>query len=192
MNSTIKHVVLILCFASSLYAEAPQIAIKCSIGKDSKALSLAEAVAQQNSAVQIKIVEELRFPIKWSLPKKFNNSEGEIGYTTSGPLEFDRVDSGWTINCRAESIEGGLIRVSGTVTFTEPEFKQAVFGEHSSPVKLTDGKTTVTVPNESLSAIVHSSSTPFQVFALPGKTYEFKVARLNKTVPFIIECNLEK
>lgn len=191
MNTTIKLAAIVLLSASSAFAKDSKFVIKCVIGD----LALPPVLAEASQQVVLRSVREVRFPTEWdlpNLPRESADSDGVkelIPVSPVTPLTFEMVESGWIIKCTAERIEGGLIRVVGIATFTDLDFKQAVHGEHSGPIY---HKKILMTENKGPSAIVHSSSTHFQVFALPGKQYKFKVARLNKNVPLTLTCDYKQ
>lgn len=192
MNSAIKLTILLLLFASTGFAEDKSFAIKFSIGKGSDALSLPEVFAKPTGNVIIQQIREFRFPSKWELPNESVNAERQKYIVPVTPLEFEQVNAGWTIECKGEEIEGGLIRLTGVATYVEPELKQAVHGERSAPIYASEPKKILLTENKGESAIVRSSATHFQVFAALSKEYEFDVAKLDRSIPLRVTCNYKQ
>jgi len=192
MNTTLKVVFVTALLATSAIAKDQDVVIKCAIGKGTSAFALPVASTQPNREVTLRATREFRYPSKWDLPQESTNSEGAKIILPVKALEFERVEAGWIIECSTEKIEGGLIRVTGVATFTEPELRQAVHGEQSRPIYAQGDRKVLLTENKGESAVVRSSSTRFQVFALPGKQYEFNVAKLDKTIPLTLTCSYQK
>ncbi len=113
MNSANKLTILLLLLASTGFAEDKSVTIKFSIGEGSDALTLPEATAKPTGNAIFQQIREFPFPSKWELPSESENSEGQKYLVPVTPMEFEQVNVGWTIECKSEEIEGGLIRLTG-------------------------------------------------------------------------------
>jgi len=192
MNTTLKTVFLIVLLATSAIAKDQDIVINCTIGKGASALTFPATSTQPKREVTLRATKEFLYPTKWELPQESTNSEGAKIITPVTPLEFERAETGWIVKCSTERLEGGMIRITGVATFTEPELRQAVHGEQSRPIYAQGDRKMLLTENKGESAIFRSSSTHFQVFAQPGKQYDFNVAKLDKAVPLTLTCNSQK
>jgi len=173
---------LLVALSFPALAERP-ILIKCVVGSGKDAL----VFGPSKSPMEASATKEQRYASSFDLPKLEKNSEGQQIVFPITPLSFEVIPTGWSMQCAAEPL-GDLIRLNGAITYTEPELTQAVFGEHSGRIYAPGKKKVLLSENVSRTATVHSSSSPFQVFAVPGKEYEFKIRRLNKWVPCRISC----
>lgn len=167
------------------FAELRDIAIKCSVGTGKEALIFGPAKAPMKAST----AKEIRFATMWDLPRQTRNFEGLPIIQPLTPLAFETAAPGWEIRCAAEPV-GNLIRLTGVIAYSEPELTQGVFGEQSKPIFTPDRKTLLT-ENVSKTVTLHTSSSPFQLFAVPGKEYEIKIRQLDKWVRCRITCDYE-
>jgi len=177
---------------SSLLAKDRDIVIKCTIDKGKDIFSFPSTATIQGKEVTLKATRDLHVPSQWALPEESVNSEGQTIMMPVTPTAFETVDAGWIIHCRPEEMDKGLIRLSGVITFSQPELAQAVHGEYAGPIFSKANKEILLTENKAESAITLSSTTRFQLFAEPGKQYKFSVRKLNKTVPIVLNCDFKK
>ena len=81
---------------------------------------------------------------------------------------------------------------AGTATYSSPEITRGVYGEHSDPIHAPNDKKAVLSPNKSEALVMHTTTTPFQVFATPGKSYEVKIKELKKETKLHVSCAYRK
>jgi len=173
-----------LIAVSSVKGKDIKIDMHMKLGGDTVALPT--KIVSDNTPFTIEAIRELRYPIRWDLPEK--DGDRVIPIT---PSAFGKTDLGITFTCLADSTDG-LIRLSGTAVFTDFEkMVQSVYGENSKPIKSADGKVLLT-ENKGTTATTVSSTSQFQIFAIPGRTYEFKIKRLNKWIPCLVTCSFTK
>jgi hypothetical protein len=169
---------------SSVKGEGIKIDMRIKLGGD--IVALPTRIVSENTPFTIRATRELRYPTRWDLPQK----RGEIVVPVT-PAAFRKTDLGVTFTCLADSTDG-LIRLSGTAVFTDFErMVQSVYGENSKPIRSRDGKVLLT-ENKGMAPTTVSSTSQFQVFAIPGKKYEFKIKRLNKWIPCFVTCSFTK
>lgn len=182
MKTSPLIVFLFVAASFSAFAERP-ILIKCVIGSGKDA----RVFGPSKSPLDASATKEQRYASSWNLPKLAENAEGQPIIQPITPSSFEVVQSGWSMHCAAKPT-GDLIRLNGTITYSEPELTQAVFGEQSGRLYARGKKNVLLSENVSRTATMHSSSAPFQVFAVPGKEYEFRIRRLNGWIPCRISC----
>lgn len=185
-----RFLFLLLAFPALVHAASENLVVRCVIGKGSEEVPMAAVVALKRTTT-VEVVKEVRFPKEWALPIETKPAEGEKVVTPVTPLSFDTMKSGWVVKFSADRV-GELIRLSGEATFAEPEFTRGVYGEQSGPVYSTGDKPILLTENKSRTVAVQSSTTPFQIFATPGKTYELKVKQLGKWLPCFISVDVIK
>lgn len=175
---------LLLAVTLSALAAPEDIAIKCSIGtgKDSIVFGPAKSPIEKSNTT------EIRFAKTWEKPRLVRNPEGQLIVQPLTPLAFEAANSGWEIKCSAEPA-GDLIRLTGSITYSKPELTQGVFGEQSQPIYSPEKKGLLLSENVSRTVTMHSSTSPFQLFAKPGKEYEIKIRQLGKWVRCRITCD---
>lgn len=183
MNTTRATLLLLAVTLIPVLAGEHDILVKCTIAGEKEM-----QFATTKTPVNVSQTDEVPFATEWDLPKETTNSEGHAIVVPVTPLAFERMNAGWELRCSAVTV-GDLIRLTGTATFTEAEFTKGVFGEKSGPIYSPEKKKVMLTPNESKTASVLSSTSHFQLFAIPGKEYEIKVRRLNKWVTCRITCD---
>lgn len=182
--------VLFLCLwpvASGLASE--NIVVRCVIGKGKEAVSFSTTFIVNRSST-MEVVKEIRYPVEWEPPMQYRAKDDAMPVVVPvTPTIFETVKHGWVVKFSGDLV-GGAVRLIGTATFAEPEFTKGVFGEASGRLYAANKRLFLLTENESQTVAVQSSTTPFQVFALPGKTYELKVKQLDKWVPCTISCEV--
>jgi len=175
---------LLLAATLSALAGAGDISIKCSIGtgKDTIVFGPGESPMEKSNTTKI------LFARTWEKPQLVRNPEGQLTVQPLTPQAFETANSGWDIKCSAEPV-GDLIRLIGSITYSEPELTQGVFGERSQPIYSSAKKGLLLSENVSRTVTMHSSTSPFQLFAKPGKEYEIKIRKLGKWVRCRIVCD---
>jgi hypothetical protein len=178
---------LILSTAFAAFAESRPIAIQCMIGSEKDAVIFGPAKAPIIASNS----KEIAFATVWDLPRLVKGSEGLPYFQPLTPLAFETANAGWELRCSAEPV-GDLIRLTGSLTYSEPELTQGVFGEQSKPIYATDKKNVLMTENVSRTVTLHSSISPFQLFAVPGKAYQIKIRQLDRWVRCKIVCDYDK
>lgn len=178
MKSASPLLLALVFLISSPLANGSDFFIKYVIGKGKGSTAFPVLSVPGNGVATAQMNVPLNFVTKWDLPGKGKTPDGIKMALPPTPKEFRTAKSGWIIECKAEPMEGGLVRITGMATYSEPERTQGVYGEHSWP--------------KADSFVMHSSATPFQVFALPGKPYMIEVKALNKTMPLNLTCSYQK
>jgi hypothetical protein len=193
MKTTLTLITIAALTLSSAFANDADIVVKCTIGKGKDSISLPETTGKQNKELIIQATHEMPIPTKWDLPQWGSSAERQKTVVVPiTPIEFETIQSGWTIRCSGDTVDGDLIRLVGVASFLESQLTQAVHGEQSGPIYSPDGKKTILTPNKAQSAATLLSATRFQLFAKPGKEYEFTVKRLGQSIPLRISCSFKK
>ena len=84
------------------------------------------------------------------------------------------VNTGWTIRFSARQ-HGKVIALSGIADYVEAEMLTRGYGALAAPIYSESGQ--LLSPNVLHQPKVQTTSTRFQVFALPGETYEVTLYR---------------
>ena len=193
MKTTLILLTIATLTLSPTFAKDAEIVVKCTIGKGSDSISLPETTGKQNKEIVIQRTREMPIPTKWDLPQWGEAAQRQKSVVIPiTPTEFETIRPGWTVRCSGDAVGRDLIRLAGVVSFLEPQLGQAVHGEQSGPIYSPDDKNIMITPNEAPSSTTFSSETRFQVFAKPGKEYEFTVKRLGESVPLRVTCSFKK
>lgn len=179
-------------FIPSAVAKQREVTLKCIVGKGKDSLALPAVSTPLDKKATIQMTRELHVPVLWSPPVQSVGSKGTESFLPATPLEFEKVHPGLVIQCRVDETKEGLLRISGTATYSEVELAPALHGEKSGPLYSSQGKKAMLTPNKADSSVVLSSATRFQLFAMPGKTYEFKIRRFNRKIPIRLTCDYKK
>lgn len=95
------------------------------------------------------------------------------------PTEFENIYTGISIPFRVDEVEPGLIRVTGKIVENalQEMSETTIVGERTGKIYGLDHLGNKTVLNENVTKIPSYSTftSPFQVFAKLGKTYEMKL-----------------
>lgn len=171
----------LLLLPLALHAAEPTIAIDCTLGKKGGAQIHFPTVTAKASGqpVTLDLVHDIPSRIKPAPP-------GYPANPTQSPVRprrIERQSATLQIHCRAELLPDHLIRLTGTATYSEP-------APHSQPSPPADPKNTLS-PTAATSPVIHTSTTPFQLFARPGQPYTFPIAKLKKQIPLTITCTLK-
>lgn len=121
---------------------------------------------------------ELIFPTEFDPPQAAANGAPVVTPTT--PTAFGSVNSGWTVRLTAKP-HGRLVAVYGVAEYVEAEFVNGGYGEVAGPIHTAQGR--VITPNKLQQPKLETTTTRFNVFALPGESYEvtfYRGARAEK------------
>ena len=169
MKSIAWLMLAVLLPSAAIAKDKDIIKIQFVIDRGKDMISSPSISVESGRKVTVEIAREVQFPTEWDLPREETNlPETKKIISPVTPLEFQHAKSGLIIECCADRTEKGMIRVAGVVTFSDVELRQAVHGEQSGPIYSKD-KSVLLSANKAKSGVVRSSSTYFQVFALPGK-----------------------
>lgn len=132
--------------------------------------SLGKALLPSNKPEgEFTLRQETIFPTEF-LPPQPARSSDPIAITPSTPTNFETIHTGWTVRLSAKPF-GKLVAVSGSANFVEASSVPAGYGEVAAPVYADRGDVVIT-PNAMSMAKVQTTTTHFQVFAVPGETCE--------------------
>ncbi|MDB6155209.1 MAG: hypothetical protein JWL90_3662 [Chthoniobacteraceae bacterium] len=126
----------------------------------------------------LECIRELRFPSAFTPPKRVANREP--GFDPTLPTEFDTVNTGWTIRFSAKQ-HGKVIALAGVADYVEgemPKMGNGGYGPLGAPIYDEAGK--LLSPNVLHQPRIQTTTTRFQIFALPGETYEVTLYRGDK------------
>lgn len=181
----------LLLLPLAIHAAEPRIAIDCTLGKKGREQAHFPTVTTTSSAkpVIFKLGWDQLYTTKWARPS-YPGNPTQSPVTFPLPQEVQVQHIGVKIECRAELLPDNLIRLTGTATYSESESVPALHGEYSGPIRDPDTKKVLT-PNITNSPVLHTSTTPFQLFARPGQPYTFPIAKLKKQIPLTITCTLK-
>lgn len=143
--------------------------------------------SQEGQQQTLELTEELRYLTGWNPPEL--PPKPSLPVTPMSPTQFEVFHSGWVIQFTAEPVKEGLVRIIGRATCSTPETTQGVYGEHSGPIYAPTDKTAILTPNVAETLITHTTSTPFQVFAIPGKSYVVKIKDSDKEMKLHVTCD---
>jgi hypothetical protein len=117
-------------------------------------------------------IRELRFPSAFTPPKAVANRVP--AFEPTWPAEFDVVNTGWTIRLSAKQ-HGRVVAVSGVADYAEAEMLTRGYGPLAAPIYTEAGQ--LLSPNVLHQPKVQTTSTRFQIFAVPGETYDVTLYR---------------
>lgn len=126
---------------------------------------------------EITLLQEPIFPTEFLPPQPARAGESLV-ITPSTPTNFEMVHTGWKVRLSAKPV-GKLVAVSGSADFVEANLVPSGYGEVAAPVYADHGDEVV-VPNVMNMAKVQTTTTHFQIFAVPGETYEVTLYRGTK------------
>jgi hypothetical protein len=193
MKTALTLITIAALTLSPTFAKDADIVIKCTIGKGKDSISFPATTGKQNKELTLQATREIPIPTKWDLPHWGNGADRQRTVVIPiTPIEFETIQSGWTIRCSGDTVDRDLIRLVGVVSFLESQLAQGVYGEQSGPIYSPDNTKIMLTPNKAQSAATILSETRFQLFAKPGKEYEFTVKRLGQSIPIRITCSLKK
>ena len=115
----------------------------------------------------ITLTQQAIFPTKYQ-PLRAARPGNPLAIEPSAPTNFEKINTGWTIRLNAKPL-GKLVAVSGVADYAEATAVPGGYGAVAGPVY--DGETMVT-PNVMKMSKVQTTTTRFQVFAVPGESYE--------------------
>ena len=172
-------------------AEVKAVSAKYVIGKGKNALPFPLVASPLHTeSVTRTATREILFPTKWVLPSK-KEMEGNQIIVPLIPTDFEKEPVGWAVRWSADMADG-LILLTGVVEFTDMIPTKGVYGEQSGPVYSGGKPRVLLTKNVTKTMGTSKTATPFQINALPGKTYEIKVKRLDKWVPVSVTCEVIK
>jgi hypothetical protein len=112
------------------------------------------------------------------------------------PSAFDKQKVGWQIHYVVERGDKYVV-LHGRATYTAiAMLPHGVYGEESGPITAQIAKggqtqTVVLADNQTRNASFQSTTTNFQIFALPGKTYTVQLQHGTETVDAAVTCSLQ-
>jgi hypothetical protein len=128
---------------------------------------------------------ELRFPTEFEPPQA---AKGVFGIVPTTPTAFETVNTGWTIRLSAKPY-GKVIAVYGVADYVQCEFVPGGYGAISGPVFTEEGE--VLTPNKLDQPKLQTTTTRFNIFAVPGESYEVTLYRGAKSEKHIVTVSTE-
>ena len=123
----------------------------------------------------LECIRELRFPSAFTPPKTIANRDP--AFEPTRPADFDVVNTGWTIRFSAKQ-HGRVVAIAGVADYVEadmPEIGTGAYGPLGAPIRAESGE--LLSPNVVHQPKVQTTTTRFQIFAVPGETYEVTLYR---------------
>ena len=135
---------------------------------------------------EIQSIRELRFPTEFEPPQAAANGAPVITPTT--PTAFEQVNTGWTVHLTAKP-QGKLITVYGVADYVEAELVPGGYGAIAAPIYTEQGD--VITPNKLDQPKLQTTTTRFNIFAMPGESYEVTLYRGAKSEKHIVTVKTE-
>ena len=123
----------------------------------------------------LECIRELRFPSAFTPPRAVVGREP--AFEPTWPAEFDKVNTGWTIRFSAKQ-HGKVIALAGVADYIRadmPKIGTGAYGSLGAPIRAESGE--LLSPNVAHQPKVQTTTTRFQIFAVPGETYEVTLYR---------------
>ncbi len=135
---------------------------------------------------QIESGRDLIFPTAFDPPQAAANGAPVLTPTT--PTEFETLTTGWTIRLSAKP-QGKLITVYGVADYVQAELVPGGYGAIAGPIY--DEQGGVITPNKLDQPRLQTTTTRFNVFAVPGESYEVLLYRGNKAEKHLLKVTAE-
>ena len=117
---------------------------------------------------QITLLHEAVFPTDFSPPQPVHAAES-LAVVPSIPTKFEPLDTGWTVRLKVKPL-GKLFSLSAVADYVEANLVPAGYGAVAGPI-YADQSETMLSRNMMNMARVQTTTTRFQIFALPGEAY---------------------
>lgn len=154
-----------------------------------KATKLGSIVVQSNSSATISSCKNFFSPTEFDKPEMIRGKDGSVTCIPIFPKQFQQSNLGWKLTYKV-SEQNGIIVLVGTAVYSEASLANAVYGEFSGPIYETvKGKKVKMSENIARSGALDTSTTHFQLFAKPGKSYTVQLKKINVWVPATITCD---
>jgi hypothetical protein len=135
---------------------------------------------------EIQSIRELRFPTEFEPPQAAATGAPVITPTT--PTAFEQVNTGWTVHLTAKA-HGKIIAVYGIADYVEAEMVPGGYGVIAGPIYTELGE--VITPNKLDQPKLQTTTTRFNIFAVPGGSYEVTLYRGVKSEKHIVTVSTE-
>ena len=148
------------------------------------------------------LVRELVSPTDFDAPKLRTGDDAFVGgniasfpVTPESPKKFATTNLGWKISMTPTWLSNGQIRLDGKARHVGAEVQRGVHGERGKPIAalgedaLGRKVPVILTENKTDMAVKRQVTTPFILYAVPGKSYVVPVARGSETVPLRIKCS---
>jgi hypothetical protein len=126
----------------------------------------------------LECVREFRFPSTFTPPKAVAGRDP--AFEPTWPQEFETVNTGWTIRLSAKQ-HSKVVALAGVADYVEaemPAIGTGGYGTLGAPIYSEAGQ--LLSPNVVNQPKVETTTTRFQIFALPGETYDVTLFRGTK------------
>ena len=123
---------------------------------------------------QIALFQEAVFPTDFDPPQPIR-AGGFLAVTPIVLTKFDKLETGWTVRLKVKP-QGKLLSVSGVADCVEANLVPAGYGAVAGPIYV-DQSDTVLTKNIMNMAKVQTTTTRFQIFAVPGEAYDVTLYR---------------
>lgn len=184
MNTTIRTVIACLAVISVAVAATPNNRKRLTPQRLAELIAPTDGPAPKTYKVAISAIgsftlpaakpegvmqvgRELRFPTEFEPPQAAANGAPAIIPTT--PTAFELVNTGWTVRLVAKA-QGRMISVYGIADYVEAEMVPGGYGAAAGPIYNEKGE--VLTPNKLDQPKVQTTTTRFNIFAVPGGSYE--------------------
>lgn len=122
--------------------------------------------------------DRIRNGREFIFPTEFDPPQATAaGVTPTSPTGFEMVNTGWTLDLKAER-HGKLVAIVGAADYVEVAMAPGGYGAVAGSIHSEQGD--VVTENKVDLPIVKTSSTRFHLFAESGKSYEVTLHRGNK------------
>ncbi len=118
---------------------------------------------------EMEMVREFPFPTEYAPPQPATPGS-PVSVVPSTPTNFDRINVGWHVRLSVKP-HGKLVAVAGTVDYVEAELLPSGYGEATGPIYADHADVTLT-PNGINQPRSQTTTTRFQLFAVPGEAYD--------------------
>jgi len=137
----------------------------------------------------LELIREYHYPVKFDPPQVSKNSEHQTIVIPATPNAFAQINVGWTVHLKAWQV-GKVVMLSASADYVDVKPVKAGYGELAGEVKMENRDVTLT-PNVMNQPLQHTTSSRFQLSALPGKTYTVLLYQGDKAVKKQVKVSLE-
>ena len=189
MNTPIRPTVVFCFVALVTVAATPETPKRLTVQRVAELASTADAAGSKTCTVDVSGIGRLTLTLGGAFDRLFNGREfifptefdppqaAASSVTPTTPTGFETVNTGWTLDLRAER-HGKLVAIVGTADYVEVTLAPGGYGAVAGPIHSEQGD--VLTENKMDLPIVKTRSTRFHLFAEPGQCYEVTLHRGDK------------
>ncbi len=145
-------------------------------------------LSADKSEGQVEMIREFLYPTAFNPPQSAPAGSATV-LVPSTPTDFGKINVGWTVRFHAQP-HGKLVSIFGVADYVEASLVPGGYGAVAGPIYEDYGAVVLT-PNVINEPKSQTTTTRFQLFALPGESYEVTFYRGAKTETHRIAVTVE-